>query len=263
MKAEALCFWQCLRFGSRHPRYLLIFLMLYAASFRRWRQMRAARLGYAFLQLFDDLMDDDRRSAETSDSIATRTIAEWQRGEFSRRDSLSRLAAAFHQALRQGGSLPEDRPEEDTFTLLQCMHVDARRRLERRIDAEDDLQQHLRQTFFHSVNLLLIGCGHRLRAREVPALVAALAWCSVIRDFAEDESKGLINVPREVLVDHPGDEGLASRPEVRVWVDRQRALGLPLLQACEREQTAVAARDPQAAKLIGIFARSMYKYVSA
>ena len=217
--------------------------------------MRAARFGYAFLQLYDDLMDGDRVSVETPHRIAAATREEWSRGEFSGDSALSRLGAAFHEALVSG-----EEAKQDTAILLELMHTDASRRLERRISSGEELGSHLRQTFFHSVNLLLHGCGHRTRAAEVPALVAALVWCSVVRDFADDAKKGLINVPREVMGPGEATENMADLPVIKDWLDQQRALGPGLLDACECEREIILRTDPQAARLIGLFARSMRKY---
>lgn len=255
MSAEWLCFRECLRFSRRHRRYFTILLLLYGASLRHWRKMRAARFGYAFLQQYDDLMDGDRDSSETPDRIAITTQAEWSRGDFSGKSTLSRLGAAFHEVLETA-----DEAKQDTAVLLELMHNDAARRLERRISSEAELEIHLQRTFHHSVNLLFHGCGLRTRATEAPALVAALAWCSVVRDFADDAEKGLINVPREVTGNPDATTEVAEMPEVKAWLDRQRALGPGLLDACESEREAVARTDPQAARLIGVFARSMRKY---
>lgn len=258
MAAEWLCLRECLRFSLRHRRYFIILVLLYGASLRRWRKMRAARFGYAFLQLYDDLMDGDRKSAEMPDRIAAVTMEEWSRGKFSGGNALSRLGAAFHRSL---GS--KDEPKSDTALLLELMHEDSARRLERRISNGAELRTHLRQTFYHSVNLLLYGCGHATRARDVPALVDALAWCSVVRDFADDSSKGLINVPHEVVGGSGATRDVANLPAVKAWLDEERSRGPGLLRACEVERDAIARTDPQAARLIGLFARSMHKYCKA
>jgi hypothetical protein len=251
---EALCFRECLRFSLRNRRYFVILVLLYGASLRRWRTMRAARFGYAFLQLFDDLMDGDRRSTDEPEKIAVATMAEWKSGRFAGDDSLSRLGEAFHQSLGDA-----DEPKHDTLVLLDLMREDAARRLERRISSQAVLGKHLRSTFFHSVNLLFHGCGLKTRANDVPTLVEALAWCSVVRDFDDDASKGLFNVPSEIA----GDEGthdIAGQAAVKTWLESERARGPALLQACETERESLAPVDPQAAKLAGIFAKSMRKY---
>ncbi|HEY1066439.1 MAG TPA: hypothetical protein VGE52_10030, partial [Pirellulales bacterium] len=132
-------------------------------------------------------------------------------------------------------------------------------RTERRLSSQAVLEKHLRDTFFHSVNLLFHGCSLKSRAKDVPALVEALAWCSVVRDFADDAQKGLFNVPLEITGDSP-TQSIADRPAVKAWLESELARGPSLLQTCEIERQSLARTDPQAAKLAGVFAKSMRKY---
>jgi hypothetical protein len=82
----------------------------------------------------------------------------------------------------------------------------------------------------------------------------------VVRDFADDAAKGLINVPREVTGDLDAPGKVAELPAVKAWLERQRSLGQGLLEACDGEREKVAREDPQAARLIRLFASSMRKY---
>ncbi|RYG29570.1 MAG: hypothetical protein EON93_16475 [Burkholderiales bacterium] len=234
----------------------MILLLLYGASLRRWSKMRSARFGYAFLQLYDDIMDGDRPCAETPEHIATLTMAEWKSGVFIGDSDLSRLGKAFHQSLGDANEA-----KCDTLILLGLMHEDYARRTERRLSSRAVLEKHLRDTFFHSVNLLFHGCGLKTRADGVPALVEALAWCSVVRDFADDARKGLFNVPREIA-GNVATQDIPDQPAVKAWLENERARGPELLQECEIERQAIALTDPQAAKLSGVFAKSMRKYCS-
>lgn len=261
LRAEWLAAAQAFRFGLRHPRYWLVALMLYGASVPRWRRLRAARLGYAFLQLYDDLMDGDRFCAEPLDALAVRVRREWDEGGFTGDDTLSRLGAATHAALRASPRLPGDAPEQDIAALLALMHRDLERRRGRLVLPASDLEAHLRSTFEHSTNVLFFACGHRLRAAQMPALVAALAWCSVVRDFVADARRGLYNVPLEVLGTAPPPvAGLVELPAVHTWLVGERARGAGLLAACEEEHARLAGLDPGGARLARLFARSMRKY---
>jgi hypothetical protein len=251
---EALCFRECLRFSLRHRRYFVILLLLYGASLRRWGEMRAARFGYAFLQLYDDIMDGDRSCAQPPKHMAALTMAEWKSGVFIGDSDLSRLGEAFHQSLGDANEA-----KCDTLILLDLMRDDYARRTERRLSSRVVLEKHLRDTFFHSVNLLFHGCGLKSRAKNVPALVEALAWCSVVRDFADDAHKGLFNVPSEIAGDDT-TQNIADQPAVKTWLETERTRGPALLQACEVERETLAPTDPQAAKLAGVFAKSMRKY---
>lgn len=257
MATEALCFRECLRFSLRHRRYFVILLLLYGASLRRWREMRSARFGYAFLQLYDDIMDGDRRCTEPPEHIAALTMAEWKSGVFISGSDLSHLGEAFHHSLGDANEA-----KCDTLILLDLMREDYARRTERRLSSRATLEKHLHNTFFHSTNLLFHGCGLKSRAKDAPALVEALAWCSVVRDFADDARKGLFNVPSEIAGD-TATQDLADQSSVKAWLENERARGPTLLRACEVERQSLAPTDPQAAKLAGVFAKSMRKYCPA
>jgi len=256
---EWLCARECLQFARRHPRYFLIFLILYGHSLRRWEQARAARYGYAFLQLFDDIMDGDRATPTAPDNVAARTLSEWNAGEFRGDTALSRLGAAFATALQTLPLRPEDDPKRDVSLLLQAMHRDAWRVATRTLLTEAELKAHLRTTFHHSVNLLLMASGLQTRAAQVPDLVAALGWCSVVRDWREDGRKGLFNVPAEV-VEGAGGEMTAAHPEIRRWLEAERRSAIVHLRASAATLQALAETDPGAARLLGVFHRSIVRY---
>jgi len=107
---EWLCVRECLRFSRRHLRYFLIVLMLYWHSLWHWKQARAARYGFCFLQLYDDIMDGDRVTDAPPDVIAAQTIAEWESGLVHGDTALSRLGATPHAALPTLPLLPTNKP---------------------------------------------------------------------------------------------------------------------------------------------------------
>lgn len=255
--AEWQCMGVCLRFARRHRRYLGIFLVLYGRSLLRWRQMRAARFGYGYLQLFDDLMDGDLPCTESPDALAARTMEEWDAGIFAGDATLSRLGAIFHAELAHS---PEGRT--DVHALLQAMHFDSQRRLQQLLLDEHTLRAHLHRTFHHSVNILLIVSGMRTRAKEAPGLVKALAWCSVVRDFKEDVAAGIINIPQGVVeeVRGRGDEVRMTAPEVARWLEGEREKARAYLAESRVALEEMAVREPRAARLLGVFQRSVEKY---
>jgi phytoene/squalene synthetase len=265
---EWLCFVESLRFARRHWRYLGIFLVIYGRSLLRWQKMRAARVGYAFLQLFDDYMDGDRAWEGSLDALAERTQAEWNAGAFAGDIALSQLGAAFWKELEPS---PEGRT--DVYALLQAMHFDSQRRLQRLLLDAQVLHAHLHRTFYHSVDILLVVSGFHTRAREVPGLVKALAWCSVVRDFEDDVSTGIINVPQKVVEaarkrvrTHEGareDDTITTRtPEVAAWLEEEHVKAKENLAQSRINLAEVAAKEPEAAKLLGVFQRSVEKYAS-
>jgi phytoene/squalene synthetase len=262
---EWLCFVECLSFARRHRRYLGIFLIIYGRSLIRWRKMRAARVGYAFLQLFDDYMDGDRKWDGSLDALAARVQEEWNAGVFAGDIPLSQLGEEFWKELE---ATPEGRT--DVYALLQAMHFDSQRRLQPLLLDEQTLHAHLHRTFYHSVDILLVVSGFQTRAREVPGLVKALAWCSVVRDFEDDVRAGIVNVPQNVVEAvraRVGEGGPVANitmqtPEVATWLKEEREKVKEHLAQSRANLAEVAAKEPEAAKLLGVFQRSVERYAS-
>jgi phytoene/squalene synthetase len=262
---EWLCVRECLRFSRRHRRYFLIFLILYWHSLWHWKSARAARYGFCFLQLYDDIMDGDRLTGTAPEAIAAQTIAEWETGNFSGDSSLSRLGAALDATFKKWPLLPEDNPRRDVLILLNAMRFDSRRVATRALLTRTELTSHLRTTFHHSVNLLLIASQMQTRAKSVPDLVEALAWCSVVRDLSEDLSKGLVNVPAEVMQRAQGVEGASAQlvsqdPEIRRWLDEEKVGALHHLRISATTLQSLRTHDLRAARLLGLFQRSIERY---
>jgi hypothetical protein len=253
---------ECLRFSMRHRRYFLIFLVLYWHSLRGWKRARAARYGYCFLQLYDDIMDGDRRTDMAPDAIAAQTIAGWADGQLSGDTTLARLGTAFDAALRSLPRVPGDDPRHDVLILLQAMRLDAERMATRRLLTEAQLEDQLRRTFHHSLNLLLIASRLRTRATQVPDLVASLGWCSVVRDLDEDLRKGLVNVPSDVVerVHATGDGLTARHPEVRRWLAEEKLAAQRRLEHAAIALRAIAVAEAGAGRLLGLFHRSVAQY---
>ena len=259
---EWLCVGECLRFSRRHRRYLVIFVSLYLHSLRHWAHARAARYGFCFLQLYDDIMDGDRATATSPDDVAAQTIAAWETGAFRQNTTLERIGRALHAALHTVPLLPGDDPHGDVLALLRAMHVDARRIATASVLTASEVKEQLRGTFHHSLNVLLIASRLRTRAREVPDLVEAMGWCSVARDLDEDLRKGLVNVPSEVVARvHAAGDALTSRhPEVQRWLALEKMAVRSHLDGAATELHAIARRDPGAGQLLGLFLHSIERY---
>ena len=259
---EWLCVRECLRFSLRHRRYFVIFLILYWHSLWHWQSASAARRGFCFLQLYDDIMDGDRVSSTAPDDVAAQTMAEWESGQFRGDTALSRLGAALDVALRSLHLLPGDDPRHDVMVLLKAMHRDAQRVATGILLTHTELKTQLRTTFHHSVNILLIASQMQTRAERVPDLVAALGWCSVVRDLSEDLGKGLVNVPAEVVkrVEAAGGKVSAQHPEIRRWLEEEKLAALDHLRASAVTLKTLATHDPRAARLLGLFHRSIERY---
>jgi len=207
-------------------------------------------------------MDGDRETDTSPDDIAAQTIAEWENGRFRGDTPLSKLGAALAAALRTLPLLPEDDPRHDVMVLLKAMHRDAKRVATRVLLPHTELKTHLRTTFHHSINLLLIASQMQTRAKNVPDLVAALGWCSVVRDLNEDLGKGLVNVPVEVVrrVEPAGSILTPQHPEIQRWLEEEKLVALNHLRASTVTLQTMTAHDLHAARLLGLFQRSIERY---
>lgn len=232
----------------------------------RWRARRVLRTGFCLLQRLDDLLDGDRPcEREPLDAVdeAIRVIEgapSEGRARFGldHRDARERLrlARAFAEDLRAAGG---EAAIHDPTRLLRVMQRDRRRILERaRLDGVA-LRAHLRETFTLSIDLMLVAGGAEVRAADVPALIDAFAWCSVMRGLEEDLDAGLINVPREVLdaagVVRADFATVIEAPAVRSWMRAERARAERRLDEADRQLAALGSRRGVA--VLRMFARSI------
>lgn len=252
------------RFALRHRRYLVIGLALYAASVFR-RERRVLRTGFVFLQVVDDVLDLDRACDEAPRVYVSR-LTERLAGPATTTPPSSfdhLLADAFRDDLSavidvRDGQAPLVWARE----LIAVMERDHERRRLRSVHGSDEIAAQLERTFSLSLDLMLVAAGSPARARDVPALVDALGWCSVVRDLDDDLSKGLINVPQDewALVERATSPD-ARREALRAWVVSQAPRAIERIGAAEAQVTALT--DPTARRVLQRFARSLWRYVPA
>lgn len=260
---EAALLTNVCRFALRHRRYLVIGLALYAASaFRSGR--RVLRTGFVFLQLVDDVLDGDRACAapplayvallsERLDAPATTPPTSF--------DLL--LADAFREDL---SAVRDERDGHDPLAwsreLIAVMARDHERRRDRALLTSEEVTHQLERTFTLSLDLMLVAAGSHVRARDVPALVDALGWCSVVRDLDDDLSKGLINVPEDEWAPiERAPTPAARRAALDAWTLRQAPRARERIAAAEAQVAALT--EPLARGVLQRFARSLWRYVPA
>lgn len=242
---ELTCLAQCALFARRHLRYALIFVIIWGASIRRWRQTRVVRTGFCCAQWIDDLLDGDRPTDREPLLVVDDLLQQVETRRFAA-DELSQLTAWFVRDLEAC-----DPRAVDTFVaLVREMRRDRERALSRATWPEADLDDHHQRTFRCSVDLMLTATGCTARATDVPHLVDALAWCSVFRDLEDDLRAGIVNVPQEVVA--------AGSSAVDDWQRRSR---LAALQALELSRAEVAAiGDARGRRILSIFQRSIERF---
>ncbi|RKH47659.1 phosphatase PAP2 family protein [Corallococcus llansteffanensis] len=266
VRVEALCARELYRFARRHPRYGLIALALYQQSVGRWRKARRARVGFCFLQLVDDVLDGDRPvDGEPLNHIDALLV----RLETGATDA-PRSSAEFHDIATTLGrvllaELGDAHARAQVFELVRTMRKDRERVRDGRWWDASTLQAHHAATFRLSVGLMLHVADAQVRAEDAPSLLAALGWCSVMRDLREDLAQGLFNVPADVAADartrghDPADfDALLASEAGRAWVvsEYQRARAL-----LDRSASELAALEGQpGAPLLRLFHRSVESF---
>ena len=228
--------------------YLLTLFWLYLYSLRDGRSSRLMRAAYCLVQHLDDVLDGDRtvdvappdyvdsllRSMELfgdkiSDNISTEGAAYVT--DFAPAPPACAKILPLARYVKREVIQYEIRPgefRENFLGLLDVLHVDWQRRQSRQLLPACKLSEQHRRTFEYSANLTLVLLRSRLRAVDVPELIAALSWCSPIRDLQEDLDKGLINIPRAVMEEAQTNgssqfdyETLRASTAVRAWLHHE------------------------------------------
>ncbi|RKH25477.1 inositol phosphorylceramide synthase [Corallococcus praedator] len=266
VRVEALCARELYRFTRRHPRYGLIALALYQQSVGRWRKARRARAGFCFLQLVDDVLDGDRpvegEPLEHIDALLVRleTGAHLVPGaSFEFHDTATTLGGVLLT------ELSDDRARAQVLELVRTMRKDRERVRDGRWSDAATLQAQHAATFRLSVELMLHVADARVHADDAPSLLAALGWCSVMRDLREDLAQGLFNVPADVAAEaragghDPADfDSLLASEAGRAWALSEYQRARALLDRSAVELAALEGRP--GAPLLRLFHRSVESF---
>jgi hypothetical protein len=243
------------RFTRRHPRYLLAGLAIGALSRGRWQATRPLRVAVCLAQLVDDVLDGDRPHPAPigfADGVerTLRGQLTASTGGWADTTPAGQAAAVLTPWLAEALAADGDHASDSLRALIATLVLDRRRLDAREAWPAARLAAHHTRTFSLSLDLLLDLGGARLRAQDVPELVAAFAWCSPVRDLVRDLERGLVNLPVEVLR-RAGDLDATSPPAtllaagpVAAWLAEQAASGRAAL---DRLAARLAAPDDRLA----------------
>lgn len=260
---ELTCLRMCLRFMQRHVRYLIIFLIIYRHSLFRWRSTRVLRVSFCLMQHIDDLLDGDWPTDREPLEIVDRLILQFEEDHFDETD-IGKLAHCVAEELKALRTQRDD-PLSELLTLLRVMRFDRQRVRDQLLLSRDELDEQHWQTFYYSVNIMLIISRAELRAAAAVDLVRAFGWCSTMRDLREDVDRGLINIPLEVMHEARAQgasasayELLTATPVVREWIQSEHVRGKQHLDlfATRLEQM----RHRNGASILRTFLKSMYRF---
>jgi hypothetical protein len=210
----------------------------------------ALRRAYVLVRVLDDALDGDRAWPGDPEAFARRLLEDAHGGYISGSDPVSRLARrVFVDAdrLAREGEVPS----RWLTTLVETMLFDAERARKRLVLPDSDLTAHLLRTFGSALDTALSLAGATLRADDLPDVTEAQAALYTLRDLALDLSRGLVNVPAEVVAT-ARDEGVAdlsaagflSSDAVRAW--RGERLEAGTRHVVRARAVLAAARDRRA-----------------
>lgn len=264
LEIEFLCLKDFYFFIRRHRRYFTIFLFLYLYSLGHWKKTRVLRVTFCFLQHVDDLLDQDRPCFSEPLHLVSSVIHQIQHQSYEHSELGKLTQATIRECLPY--TTTEDQPIEEIIRLLEVMQTDRQRVLKRQQLKESELTQQHRNTFYYSVNLLLMLTSSELRAKDAEDLLKAFGWCSTMRDLEDDLRKGLINLPHEVIT-RAQQEGvfqldyfslIASR-SVKDWIQKRTLMAEQDLKNFESHWETLKSKT--GAPLLKIFLKSMQRLI--
>lgn len=255
---------EALRISCRHPRYFVIFSVMWIQGLVRPVKSRKSRWGYVFLQVIDDLLDGHRPSKENPYEIVSTYKKQFTSKTFPSTPwghLMKGVASEFEKGPATADGIQE------IAKIIDNMMSDHKRMVQRQCWTEAQLQQHHRETFVPSLNLMIMSYGSPFRFHEFHCFVDAMGWCSMIRDIEDDLSRGLINIPQEVLnkgqvcLDNKriNVAALLSNASIKAWLNEQAQ---KTQMNYKESLKALDTLDPVAKKIVRLFLKSISKYLN-
>ena len=248
----------------RHIRYLVIFLYIYIFSLLNWRKTRLTRYGFVFLQIIDDIIDGDSSVDQSPQIFVENLLTQIKRKEFGDR-YIDQLAQVFYTEL-ENRIIDSENPVQMAIKVIENMMRDYPRRVMRTWYSEEDLKNHMRETFELSMDLMLIAIGSSIRSTDIPSLIEGLAWCSMRRDLKMDLAMGIINIPKETLVQSGLNQAeLLNYPlfihnsVIRSYLAKEQLRIEQCMDDFQREKSDLAHKF--GIQFIKVFEKSIYKYL--
>ena len=244
-KLELRILFEALHISLRHPRYLLITIILWGLGITQPINSRKWRWSFVLLQFIDDLLDGHRKSIQPPLEIVKNLKLQIQFRQYSKDfwgQTLQILMSDFNHDPNCWDA------KYEFLNVIDNMILDYHRRIEKKLLPEAKLKNHHRETFIPSVNLLLMSMGAKSRINPIPEFVDLLSWCSVVRDLEDDQSRGLNNIPKEFI----------ESGEQKKWLNEQSQLAKKNWALASEKLSLL---DPRAQKIVSVFLKSSKKYL--
>lgn len=226
---------QMFQCSMRHLRLLKIATILFGLQFILGRNTKALRAGFTLVKIIDDILDGEQPRrwephTEIKDFHKRLLNQSWLEDS-----ELDELAQYFIQTLQANPYKSEILRK--TEELVTTMLADRWRVKHRQLWSAEQLDsQHFRK-FECSLDLVLACIESPFRAKDMPDILKIFAWRSTIQDLREDLSKGLCNIPFEIIslgLTKDISTRLTQEKPVLQWIQSENERAHLLILKCEK-----------------------------
>lgn len=213
------------RFVDKDRSKLKLTLGLYALTLKGRELGKVARASYFFVRHLDDLLDGELDVGADPVEYATDLKEQVKTGAFNAKWPISKLAAYSLPVLESKAKYGDD-PRDEFVRVIDAMLFDHYRRHDRRVLNNSELRYYYQESLDPGLNLLLIGLGSNLRAKDIPDFSPCLGRLYSLRDMQKDWQLGIINIPDNILREgmlsqHATYQQVASSSFISEWAERE------------------------------------------
>jgi len=225
------------------------------------KKAQLLRSTYYFVRIMDDVLDGDLLMAGDPAIYVFCFLQQAKSGILVGRNTAARLG---HHVYRRIDRLDSNCELLTGYlnTLTEAMLFDRKRSRRGLLLSSLELRGHQLQTLESAHNAAFYIAGVHTRARDISHLIRAQAILTTLRNLKADLSRGLVNIPVDVvtLAQSQGAadlsyEELIPTSAVREWLAGQLAFGTEYLEAAGRMLTEL--KDRRVLSLLGPLYRDL------
>lgn len=194
---------------------------MYLISIKGFELGRLARALFFFFRNIDDVLDGDRKEVKNPTSYVLNCRKQILSGKYKESPKIISLAKFAIEKL-QKKSKKGDNPKKDFLDEIDVILFDHQRAKKKKILTRKELNEYYKKTFIPVINLILIALNSKLRAKDILELTFCQGIVYTIRDLEVDWSRGVINLPKEILkkaklTTTSNIQELKSNPVIKNW----------------------------------------------
>jgi len=248
LEIECLCAREFARLICRRPRYLGLIVSMYGRTLTNPARAQMFRATYCLARLIDDVLDGDIIIQGDPEVYVFCLMNKDKTGMIAGRNPPSRLGCYVFENINRFGRNGE-MPAEYLHALVESMLFDRKRARMKLLLSDHQLRTHLINTLEAAHNATLCIANARARAPDIPHLIRAQATLYTLRDLKTDISRGLINIPEDVVtlaLDQGGGslsyDALSSTSAVKEWIAGELAIGREYVESAGHQLAAMKDR---------------------